>query len=80
MTGTFGFVLGIARSGVLPPGLTSLVAGGLLVMAVSRLVPFSTVQFYVQGLSAFVALWPLAYQMWKLPTPAATRPQPVPAT
>jgi hypothetical protein len=80
LTGTFGFVLGIARGGVLPPGLTSLVVGGLLVMAVSRLVPFSTVQFYVQGLSAFVAMWPLAYQMWKLPTPAATRPQPVPAT
>jgi hypothetical protein len=79
VVGTFGFVVGIARSGVLTPGLTALVIGGLLAMAVSRLVPLSTVQFYVQGLAAFVALWPLAYQMWRQPRPAG-QPQPLPTT
>lgn len=79
VVGTFGFVVGIARSGVLTPGLTALVIGGLLTMAVSRLVPFSTIQFYVQGLAAIVALWPLAYQMWRQPRPAG-QPQPLPTT
>lgn len=79
VVGTFGFVVGIARSGVLPPGLTALVIGGLLIMAVSRLVPLSTIQFYVQGLAAIVALWPLAYQMWRQPRPAS-QPQPLPTT
>jgi hypothetical protein len=76
VVGTIGFVVGIARSGVLTPGLTALVIGGLLTMAVSRLVPFSTIQFYVQGLAAIVALWPLAYQMWRQPRPAS-QPQPL---
>lgn len=79
VVGTFGFVVGIARSGVLTPGLTALVIGGLLAMAVSRLVPLSTIQFYVQGLAAIAALWPLAYQMWRWPRPTG-HPQPLPTT
>jgi hypothetical protein len=79
LVGTFGVVVGIARSGVLSQGLTSLVIGGLLTMAVSRLVPLTPIQFYVQGLAALVALWPLAYQMWRQPRPAS-QPQPLPTT
>jgi hypothetical protein len=52
-------------------------------MAISRLVPVGVVQFYVQGAAGIVALWPLAYGMWKRPEatqPAAGQPQPMPTT
>jgi hypothetical protein len=52
---------------------------GLLTMAVSRLVPLTPIQFYVQGLAALVALWPLAYQMRRQPRPAS-QPRPLPTT
>ena len=52
-----------------------------MVMAVARLVPVGAVQFYVQGAAGIVALWPLAYEMWK--RPEAARPagqlRPMPA-
>lgn len=66
--GVLGFALGILRSGLLSPGLTRLVAAALVVIAVSRFVPLSAVQFYVHGLAGYVALLPLAYSMWKHPT------------
>ena len=68
--GMFGFALGVMRSGLLSPGLTRLVAAALVVMALSRLVPLSVVQFYLQGLAGYVALLPLAYSMWKYPRAA----------
>jgi hypothetical protein len=40
------------------------------------------VQFYVQGVAGIVALWPLAYEMWKHPEaarPPAGQPRPMPA-
>jgi hypothetical protein len=43
--------------------LTRVVIAALIVMAVSRFVPLAAVQFYVQGLSVIVALWPLAFAM-----------------
>ena len=71
--GVFAFARGIARSGVLCPGLTRLVAGALVVMAAARFIPLASVQFYVQGAAAIVALWPLAYAMAKHPAARPTR-------
>lgn len=67
--GIVGFAKGIAASGVLSRNLTRLVIAALIVMAAARFVPLSAVQFYVQGIAGVVALWPLAYQMWKRPAP-----------
>ena len=79
--GVFAFAKGIADSRILGRRLTWFVVGALVVMAVSRLVPVGAVQFYVQGAAGIVALWPLAYEMWKHPEAAlsATRAPPMPA-
>jgi hypothetical protein len=79
--GVLGFAMGIVRSRVLDPGLTWLVVGALVVMAAARFVPLGAA-LYVGGAAAIVALWPLAYEMWRHPEAArpATQPQPVPAT
>jgi hypothetical protein len=69
--GVLGFALGIVRSGVLGPRMTWLVVGALVVMAAARFVPAGAA-IYVGGASAIVALWPLAYEMWK--HPEAARP------
>lgn len=77
--GILGFAKGIAHSAILSLRLAWLVVAALIVMAVSRLVPWAAVQFYVQGTAALIALWPLAYHMWKLPEArpvAQTRPAP----
>lgn len=79
LVGALSFAVGIARSGALSGGLAWLVVGGLVVMAASRLVPLVVVQLYVQGLAALVAMWPLAYRMWRQSRPADLR-QPLPAT
>lgn len=63
--GVFGFATAIARNGVLGPRFTVVVAGALIVMGVARFVPLGLVQFYVNGLAGIVALWPLAYAIWK---------------
>jgi hypothetical protein len=79
--GVFAFAKGIADSRILGRRLTWLVVGALVVMAVSRLVPVGAVQFYVQGAAGIVALWPLAYEVWKHPEAArpAGQPRPMPA-
>ena len=64
--GAFGFAVGIARSAILRPGLTRVVAGALLVLAVARFVPLSVAP-YLMAVAGVVALWPLAYQMWRHP-------------
>ena len=71
---TFGagavcFAVAVGRSGVLSRGPARLVAVSLVVMAVSRFVPLSAVQFYVQGLACYAALLPLAYCMWRTAAP-----------
>ncbi|WP_129783642.1 hypothetical protein [Promicromonospora panici] len=76
--GMFGFALGVRRSGLLSPGVTSLVMVALGVMALSRLVPLSAVQFYVQGVAGLVALLPLAGSMWKQRAAAVPARQPAP--
>jgi hypothetical protein len=79
--GVLGFAMGIVRSGVLGPQLTWLVVGALVVMAAARFVPLGAA-LYVGGAAAIVALWPLAYEMWKHPEAArpAGQPGPMPAT
>ncbi len=64
--GALGFAMGIIRSGVLSARLTRLVAGALVVMAVARLVPLSVAPYVIIA-AGIVALWPLAYEMWKHP-------------
>jgi hypothetical protein len=80
--GVFAFAKGIADSRILSRRLSRLVVGALVVMAVARLVPLGAVQFYVQGAAGIVALWPMAYEMWKHPEAArsAGQPHPMPAT
>jgi len=78
--GVLGFAMGILRSGVLSPRLSWLVLGALVIMAVARFVPLSVAP-YVIAVAGVVALWPLAYEMWKHPeaAPSATqarRPMP----
>lgn len=68
--GMFGFAVGVFGSGMLSRGLARLVAAALAVMALSRFVPLSAVQFYLQGFAGLVALLPLAHSMWKHPTTA----------
>lgn len=78
--GVISFAVGVGRAAVLSPGVTSVVVGALAVMAASRFVPLGVVQFYVQGGAAIVALWPLAYTMWKAPQSIpAGLPRAVPA-
>src|SRR5215204_6498675 len=79
--GILDFAMGIVRSGVLSPRLSWLVAGALVVMAAARFIP-SGAALYVGGVAGMVALWPLAYEMWKHPEAArsAEQPRPMPAT
>jgi hypothetical protein len=76
--GMFGFALGVYRSGVLSPGVTNLVVVAFTVWALSRFVPLSAVQFYLQGVAGLVALLPLAASMWKQRTAAVPAVQPAP--
>jgi hypothetical protein len=66
--GMVGFAVSVSRIGLLSTWLTRVVVVALLVMALSRVVPLSAVQFYVHGVAALVAMLPVAYSMWKHPT------------
>jgi hypothetical protein len=72
--GVLAFAVGIARSRVLGPGATRLVSVALVVMAASRFVPWSAIQFYVQGAAGVIALLPLAAEMWRRPEPRPANP------
>lgn len=63
--GALGFAAGVARCRLLSPALTWLAAGALLVMAAARFVPLVAAQLYIGPAAGIVALWPLAYGMWK---------------
>lgn len=86
MSGAFAFAIGvlafaraISVTTVGGPALTRVVVGSLIVMALSRFVPLTAVQFYVQGVATIVALWPLAYVMRTQPAPyTAGRSRPMP--
>lgn len=76
--GVLSFARAISITTVGSLGLTRIVVAALVVMAVSRFVPLAAAQFYVQGVAAIVALWPLAYAIGTQPVPAtAVRPAPV---
>jgi hypothetical protein len=79
--GVLGFATGMVRSRVLGARLTWLVVGALVVMAAARFVPLGAA-LYVGGMAGIVALWPLAYEMWKHPEAArpAGQPRPMPAS
>jgi hypothetical protein len=63
--GILGFAMGIVRGGILSPRLRPVVVGALVVMAVVRFVPLGLVLFYVGSAATILALWPLAYDMWR---------------
>ncbi|WP_051399712.1 hypothetical protein [Haloechinothrix halophila] len=77
--GVVGFAKGIAVSRILSPALTRVVVTALVVLAVSRFVPLAVVQFYLQAAAGIVALWPVAYQMWRPQVAPAVRRQPAAA-
>ena len=64
--GAIGFATGVVRSAVLSTALTRLVAGALIVMAAARFVPLGAAQILI-GVAGIVALWPMAFEMWKHP-------------
>lgn len=64
--GVLGFAMGIVRSRILSPRLTLFVAGALAVMSAARFVPLGAA-LYVGGAAGMLALWPLAYELWKHP-------------
>jgi hypothetical protein len=78
--GVLGFAMGIVRSRVLGSRLTWLVVGAFVIMAAARFFPFGAA-LYVGGVAAIVALWPLAYEMWKhLEAQPVGQPRPKPST
>lgn len=78
--GVVGFARAIADSRVLSPRLTRLVVVALIGMAAARFVPLGAVQFYLQGVTGIVALWPLAYDIWKhAEARPVQQPRPMPA-
>lgn len=62
------FACGIADSRLLSPVVTRVVVVGLVVSAVSRFVPITAVQFYVQSAASLAAFWTLAASI----SPSAT--------
>jgi hypothetical protein len=69
--GVLAFIRGITATGILSRPLTGLVVGALAVMALSRFVPLTAAQFYLQSAAGILAFWPLAYHMWSRSTPGA---------
>ncbi len=77
--GVFGFARALLVTPLGDLALTRVAIVALIVLAISRFVPLAAVQFYVQGLAAIVALWPLAYVMRIQPASyAAGRSRPMP--
>jgi hypothetical protein len=70
--GAFAFARAIAHTEVLSPRLTRLVRGALVAMAVARFVPLAPAP-YVLAAAGAVALWPLAYTMWRHPIAPAVQ-------
>jgi hypothetical protein len=78
--GALGFAIAIVRSAVMNPLPTWLVVGALVVMAAARFVPLSAAP-YVIAVAGILALWPLAFTMWKRAEgQPVSQPRPMPAT
>jgi hypothetical protein len=69
--GAISFVGAIRVSKIASARITQAVSVALIVMALSRIVPLSVTQFYIHGLAAVVALWPLASVMRTNPVPSS---------
>lgn len=65
--GVVAFAWAVPKSGVLSAGAAKVVAGALVVVAVSRFVPVFFVLFHVQSVALLAALVPLAHAMWTRP-------------
>lgn len=65
--GIVGFVMALVRSRLLTRQVQRLVVGAFIIMAAARFVPLGAAQIVV-GVAAIVALWPVAYEMWKSPS------------
>lgn len=63
--GAIAFAVGTFRSGVLGRAAGGVVAGALVVVAISRFVPVFPVLFFVQSAALIVAFWPLGYTVWQ---------------
>lgn len=68
--GAISFVGAITASKIASARITQVVSVALIVMALSRIVPLSVAQFYIHGLAAVAAMWPLAYVMRTNPVPS----------
>lgn len=78
--GALGFAIGIVRSTAMNPLTTWLVVGALIVMATARFVPLGPAP-YIIAVAGILALWPLAFAMWKhAEGQPAEQPRPMPAT
>jgi hypothetical protein len=75
LLGTLGFARGLASIAPVNPTSTGVVVVALVAAGLSRVVPLTGVQFYVQSAALIVALLPLAYDMWRHPAGFATRPR-----
>lgn len=67
--GAIAYALGVHRSQALGQTTGLIVAGALVVAAITRFVPVFWVLFYVQSAALIVAMWPVAYAMWQRPAP-----------
>jgi hypothetical protein len=74
--GVASFARAVAVTTVGSRTLTRVVVVALVVMAVARFVPLAAVQFYVQGVAALVAMWPLAHAVATRPTISTASPAP----
>jgi hypothetical protein len=74
LLGVFGFARGIAGVAPVSQTFTRVVVVALVVAGLTRLVPLTGIQFYVQSAALIVALWPIAYQMWRHPTAGFSTP------
>jgi hypothetical protein len=72
--GAISFAKAVRSIGLSSRGLTRVVVGGLVALAVARLIPLTGVQFYLQSAALLVALWPLAYEMRRHPEPSVASP------
>jgi hypothetical protein len=76
LLGVLGFARGMAIIAPVNRKFTRVVVVALVAAGLSRLVPLTGVQFFVQSAALIVALWPLAFEMWRHPTAgSATGPR-----
>jgi hypothetical protein len=77
--GAVGFALAIMATDVLSPQVRRVAAVALVVSAAARFVPLGAV-LYIGAVAGVVALWSLAYAMWKPAEQRTQVSQAVPAT